>query len=103
MDIDADQIAAVRSVHRRYRRVIGVLREGLHNSPFPLPEARVLYEIFQHPGILAGDLGRLLGMDQGYVSRTIARLGDLGLIDRVRSEADGRQWHLFLSGDGREA
>ena len=101
--VEPEQIAAVRSFNRFYTREIGVLREGLHNSPFPLPEARVLYELSRNPGITASDLCLLLNMDQGYVSRTISKLVEMNLVDRNRSDVDGRQWSLALAPAGVEA
>ena len=102
MDESSDLVSQVRSLNRFYTREIGVLREGLHNSPFPLPE-RVYYELANQTGITAGDLGHQLEMDQGYVSRTIAKLARSGFVARTRSERDARQWHLSLTENGRRA
>ncbi len=96
------RIDAVRRFNRFFTRRIGVLREGLLHSPYSLTEARVLFEISHRGDLLtASELSRELGLDQGYLSRILSRLERQGLIDKVRSEADGRQRLLSLTPDGK--
>ena len=45
MTVDVERIDAVRAFNRFYTNRIGVLRSGLHGSPHPLPDARVLFEL----------------------------------------------------------
>lgn len=97
------RVSAVRQFNRSFTRQIGVLREGLLHSPYPLTEARIIFEMAQRQGLTASDLGRELGLDAGYLSRTLARLEQQGLIEKVRSETDGRQRLLHLTPEGEQA
>lgn len=97
------RVNAVRQFNRFYTRQIGVLREGLLHSPYPLTEARVIQALAQRRGLTATDLGRELGLDAGYISRLLARLEQQGLLEKVRSETDGRQSLLHLTPEGENA
>ena len=99
----ATRIEAVRRFNRFFTRRIGVLRGGLLHTPYSLTEARILFEISRRDGLTASDLSRELGLDPGYLSRILARLGRRGLIDKVRSETDGRQRLLSLTSEGQDA
>ena len=98
-----DEIAAVRAFTRFYTRQIGLLNEGLHDSPFSLTAARILYELAHHDGLTASDLGRDLRMDAGYLSRVLKKFERAGLLTRSPSETDGRQMVLDLTEAGRKA
>jgi DNA-binding MarR family transcriptional regulator/GNAT superfamily N-acetyltransferase len=101
--VSEQRIAAVRRFTRFYTRQIGVLREGLHESPFSLTEARVLYELANRTVLTAADIARDLGLDAGYLSRILRAFAQRGLIARTRSEKDGRQSLLALTPAGRAA
>lgn len=97
------RVVAVRRFNRFYTKKIGVLHEGLLNSPFSLTEARVIYEL-AHPGeTTARDLCAELGLDGGYLSRILRRFKSAGLIDKRRSGSDGRQSLLSLTDKGKAA
>lgn len=98
-----ERIGTVRQFNRFFTRQIGVLREGLLHSPYSLTEARILFELGQSNQVTASKLGRELGLDAGYLSRILARLEQQGLLEKVRSENDGRQLLLSLTAAGREA
>ncbi len=102
-DTREDNISAVRRFNRTFTRRIGVLREGLLHSPYSLTEARILFEVAQRDDLTAAELGRALGLDAGYLSRTLAALDGRGLLEKVRSESDGRQRLLRLTPDGAAA
>lgn len=101
-EIEAN-VEAVRRFNRFFTRRIGVLREGLLHSPYSLTEARILFEIAHKDDLTASDISRELGLDTGYLSRILAGLAKQGLIERVRSETDGRRRLLKLTSSGREA
>ena len=96
------RVATVRRFNRLYTRRIGVLNDGLLDSPFSLTEVRVLFELAHAPNLTAKALRDELGLDAGYLSRLLRRLEDRGLIARTPSGADGRVAHLNLTADGRE-
>ncbi len=97
------RVDAVRGFNRFYTQKIGVLGEGLLESPFSLTEARLLYELAQRERATASGLCRDLGLDAGYVSRMLRRFEKQRLIQRTRSASDGRQSFLALTPAGREA
>jgi DNA-binding MarR family transcriptional regulator/N-acetylglutamate synthase-like GNAT family acetyltransferase len=97
------RVEAIRRFNRFYTRQIGVLDEGLLQSPFSLAEARVLYELAHRPTSTAAALRRDLGLDPGYLSRILGRLRRSGLVQRKTSTADGRQGDLSLTERGRRA
>jgi len=101
--VHSNAIAAVRRFNRFYTRRIGVLRKGYLDSPFSLPEARVLYEIFSAPGVTARDIATALELDQGYLSRLLQQFEKRGLITRATSKDDARQSHLSLTAKGHQA
>ncbi|HVZ66310.1 MAG TPA: bifunctional helix-turn-helix transcriptional regulator/GNAT family N-acetyltransferase [Lacunisphaera sp.] len=97
----AGPVDAIRSFNRFYTRKIGVLNAGLLDSPLSLTEVRILYEIAQRPGLTATDLLGELGLDAGYLSRTLAHFARRRLITRTRPARDRRHRQLHLTAAGR--
>jgi DNA-binding MarR family transcriptional regulator/GNAT superfamily N-acetyltransferase len=96
-------MAAVRAFNRFYTSRIGVLREGLLESPFSLTEARVIFELAQGEATEVAELRHALNVDAGYLSRILARFAGDGLVTRERSASDGRRQVVRLTDGGRAA
>ena len=101
--VPAETVDAVRRFNRFYTRRIGVLDEHLLESPYSLAEARLLYELAHRDGLSAADLAHDLGIDPGYLSRTLRKLEKAGLIARAPDGADARRSRIALTEAGRAA
>jgi len=97
----AARVAAVRAFNRFYTLRIGVLGEGLHDSPFSLTEVRVLYEIAERDGLTAATLARELRFDPAYLSRMVKKFRAAGLIDTRSGMQDRRERVLTMTEAGR--
>src|SRR5689334_8142238 len=97
------RIQAVRHFNRFYTRQIGILREGLFDSPLSLTEVRVLYELAHRDGVIATALCAELSLDAGYLSPILRNFDKRGWISRKAAPADARQSMLTLTQKGRAA
>jgi DNA-binding MarR family transcriptional regulator/GNAT superfamily N-acetyltransferase len=100
---ETDPTTAVRRFNRFYTRQIGLLDEGLLDSPFSLTEVRLLYEIAHHAGVTATELREFLALDAGYLSRILRGLRRQGLVSARAPAGDRRQRRLTLTERGRRA
>ncbi len=98
----SEKIETVRRFNRFYTKQIGVLDEGLLESPFSLTEARVIYELANREKAAATELVNELGLDAGYLSRMLRVFEKRKLIEKSVSEKDARQSVLKLTKQGRK-
>lgn len=98
-----EMIESVRRFSRFYTKRIGLLRDGILESPYTLPQARVIYEIARRGTATGSLLAEELGLDQGYMSRLLRRLEARGLVWKRRSADDRRVFVLSLTEAGRAA
>lgn len=94
-------IRAVRHFNRFYTKQIGLLQDRMLSSPFSLTEVRILYEVAHGRKPTASDLIDELGLDPGYLSRSLSKLEQMGLLQKERSQQDGRQSFLSLTRKGK--
>src|ERR1700691_2119464 len=90
------QNQSIRRFNRFYTRQIGLLNEGLLDSPFSLTEVRTLYELAHREQSTAVELCNELGLDAGYLSRILRKFAKKRLIAKKTSPKDGRQSLLSL-------
>jgi DNA-binding MarR family transcriptional regulator/GNAT superfamily N-acetyltransferase len=99
--VSPSPVQTVRRFNRFYTKQIGVLNDGLLQSPFSLAEVRVLYEVAHRERPTAVQLANELALDDGYLSRILRTFRKRGLIARTPAETDRRQRLLALTPRGR--
>jgi DNA-binding MarR family transcriptional regulator/GNAT superfamily N-acetyltransferase len=98
-----DRVAAFRAFNRMWTARIGVLDAQLHDTPYSLTEARVIFELAQRPAVAVSELRGDLGLDAGYLSRILARFKREGLVTVENSDSDGRRQIASLTRAGTRA
>jgi DNA-binding MarR family transcriptional regulator/GNAT superfamily N-acetyltransferase len=98
-----ERIGAVRQFNRFITQQIGVLSDGFLHTPYSLAQARILYELGHGQNLTAAWLCRELNLSAGYLSRILEGFNNQGMVEKIRSEADGRQRILHLTAQAKEA
>ena len=101
--VSEQRVQSMRRFNRFYTRQIGLLEEGLLNSPFSLTEVRTLYELAHREQSTAVELCKELGLDAGYLSRILRKFEKQRWIEKKVSPQDARQTLLSLTKEGRKA
>lgn len=97
------RVVRLRSFNRFYTQVLGLLREGLLETPYPLPESRVIFELGSSGNASPTGLAERLQLDLGYVSRVLSRLKERGLVVAETGRDDRRRQVVSLTEEGRKA
>lgn len=97
-----ERVAAIREFNRYYISRMGFLNRSWA-SVISLTEARVLHEIYIRPSTTATEIGRLIAMDAGHLSRMLRKFETQGYITRKKPAGDGRQRLLAIAPKGRRA
>jgi DNA-binding MarR family transcriptional regulator/GNAT superfamily N-acetyltransferase len=99
--MQAEQIATVRSFNRITMERVGALADEFLDRPRPLGQSRLLWEVGVE-GAEVRDLRARLGLDSGYVSRTLQALEREGLVAVGHGDADRRVRRAVLTTKGLE-
>lgn len=91
----------MREFNRFYTSVLGLLREGLLDTPYSLTEARIIFELARQDEVEVAAMRRWLDLDPGYLSRILARFEADGLARKSRSAGDARRQVIALTEAGR--
>jgi DNA-binding MarR family transcriptional regulator len=95
------EIQQVRDFNRFYTNIIGLLDNHILNSPYSLPEARILYELYHQTDCTASKIMEIVSIDKAYLSRILASFQKRGMVSRKRSEKDARTIYLVLTAKGK--
>ena len=101
MKNNQDLIDKIRAFNRFYTNVIGLLDQHFLDSPFSLTEGRVLFEICNTEDCSAKKIRESILIDEGYLSRILDNFMKRGLIQKYRSEGDGRLWLIVPTEKGK--
>lgn len=95
-------VQEIRAFNRFYTVIIGLLDKYILESHFTLPEARVLFELYNDKNMTASDIISSLHIDKAYLSRILKSFENKGLILRTNSNTDRRNAHIKLTSLGKK-
>ena len=95
--------SSVRSFNRFYPRRIGILADKVLGTEFSIAESQLIFELKYSGTPTISSLANTLGVDRSYISRLAASLERRQLVERSRSESDGRVRLIELTYQGKEA
>ena len=96
------EVLKIRSFNRFYTKTIGLVDRYYLNTPYTLIQLRVLYETRYSSDCTARKIVKTLQLDEGYLSRLIDSFVKDGLLQKNRSEKDGRIFYISLTQKGQE-
>lgn len=95
-------VNTLRDFNRFYTTVLGVVNNHILESDYSLTEARIIYEVNEQEGITARAIKERLQIDEGYMSRMVAKLVKQGILKKNQSKEDKRIFGLALTAKGRQ-
>jgi DNA-binding MarR family transcriptional regulator/GNAT superfamily N-acetyltransferase len=99
----AARVEATRRFNRFWTRQLGLLQAGLLDTPYTLTEARLLFELGRRGPLEVKTLRAELELDPAFLSRRLASLRALKLVELQASTGDARQKTTRLTSKGERA
>jgi|SRR4051812_38074352 DNA-binding MarR family transcriptional regulator len=99
--MDKAHIREFRAFNRFYTNILGLLDQHIYNSPYSLPEVRVLFELNHHDALTSKEIISLFSIDKGFLSRILRDFEKKKLIKKTWSKDDGRAAHISITDLGR--
>ncbi len=96
-------IDQIRSFNRNHTARLGLMRQTYLEAGLNYTESRVIFELAERPNWTAREIATTFHLNEGYVSRMMARLEKTGLVQRRPSPDDGRVMLLSLTDAGQGA
>ena len=82
---------------RQLTRIGTEAMRGQGGSQAPAGQGMVAADVFAHPATSVGEIADRTGLRQGYVSETVARLRERGVVETSTDPADGRRTLVRLA------
>jgi DNA-binding MarR family transcriptional regulator/GNAT superfamily N-acetyltransferase len=102
MDVMEKEITdKLRDFNRFYTIILGIVNNHILESEYSLTEARIIYEVGRQEVITAREIREKLKMDEGYLSRIVAKFVKQGILLKRQSRRDKRIFSLTLTNKGR--
>ncbi|WP_315823885.1 helix-turn-helix domain-containing protein [Paraflavitalea speifideaquila] len=102
MYYEKELIHTLRDFNRFYTAILGIVNNHILESNYSLTEARIIYEVYNESGITARAIKEKLQLDEGYLSRMVARFVKQGIMVKNNSKkiSGSLRWTL-LPGESR--
>ncbi|HEU4551517.1 MAG TPA: MarR family winged helix-turn-helix transcriptional regulator [Chitinophaga sp.] len=95
-------INTIRDFNRFYTAILGVVNNHILESEYSLTEARIIYELSCSGALTAREIKEKLEVDEGYMSRIVARFVKNGLLRKKQLINDKRAYTLELTAKGKK-
>ena len=100
--MDEAAVKKIRSFNRYYTVWLEVMNKRYLGTVLPWPEARVIFDIYRHPGISATEVCGHLQMDKSYVSRILGKFEKQKLLTREQVPGTKGLKKLWLTESGKK-